>query len=133
VEENNFENKEGFHCIEEENFQDIASETRILNVEKEENENDLKKEISHLTEDNNTLGQSSVDYIKYWFKIIIVSLMKTSLMNTLLDLIVVHFWHASDFHDFDLLVAAPNFFLLLEPISQVNWMIKWLHWKSTYT
>jgi hypothetical protein len=37
VEENNFENKEDSHCIEEEHCQDIANETIILNVEKEEN------------------------------------------------------------------------------------------------
>jgi hypothetical protein len=36
VEENDFENKEDSHCIEEEHFQDIANETIILNVEKEE-------------------------------------------------------------------------------------------------
>ena len=43
MEENNFENKEDSHCIEEEHFQDIANETIILNVEKEEKENVFKK------------------------------------------------------------------------------------------
>jgi hypothetical protein len=132
-EENNFENKENSHCIEEEHCQDIASETRILNVEKEEKENVFKKEISHLTEDSNTLGQPRVDYIEYWFKSIVIPPMQTSLLHTLLDPIVVHFGHAPDFHALDSFVAAPIFFLLLEPISQVNWMLEWLHWKSTYT
>jgi hypothetical protein len=62
VEENNFENKEDSHCIEEENCQDIANETIILNVEKEEKENVFKKEISHLIEDNNTLAAKSILY-----------------------------------------------------------------------
>jgi hypothetical protein len=43
MEENNFENKEDRHCIEEEHFQDIANETIMLNVEKEEINNVLKK------------------------------------------------------------------------------------------
>jgi hypothetical protein len=41
--ENNFENKEDSHCIEEEHCQDIANETIILNVEKEEKKNLFKK------------------------------------------------------------------------------------------
>ena len=124
AEENNFENKEDSHCIEEEHFQDITNETIILNVEKEEKENVFKKEISHLIEDSRNLGQPRVDYIVYWFKSIVSLPTKTSLMYTFLDPIVVHFGHAPDFHALELLVANPIFFLLLEPISQVNWMLK---------
>jgi hypothetical protein len=40
VEENNFEYR---HSIEEEHCQDIANETIILNVEKEEKDNIFKK------------------------------------------------------------------------------------------
>jgi hypothetical protein len=69
-----------------------------------------------------------VDYIEYWFESIVSPPMKTSLVHTLFDPIVVYFGHASD-----LLVATPIFILLLEPISQVNRMIEWLHWKSAYS
>jgi hypothetical protein len=102
-------------------------------VEKEEKDHVFKKEIYHLIEDNNTLGQPRVDYIEYWFKSIVSLPTQTSLLHTLLDPIVVHFGHALDFHATDLLVETPIFFLLLEPISQVNWMLEWLRWKSTYT
>jgi hypothetical protein len=128
VDENNFENKEDSHCIEEEHFQDIVNETIILNVENEEKENVFKKEISHLIEDGNSMGQPRVDYIEYWFESIVNPPMQTSLLHTLLDPIVVHFGHAPD-----LLVETPIFLLLLEPISQVNRMLEWLHWKSAYT
>jgi hypothetical protein len=86
-----------------------------------------------LIEDSSTLGQPRVDYIEYWFESIVNRPMKTSLLHTLIDPIVVHFGHAPDFHAPDLLVATPIFFLLLEPISKVNWMPKWLHWKFAYT
>jgi hypothetical protein len=86
-----------------------------------------------LTEDNNTLGHLRVDYIEYWFKSIVSLPMQTSLLHTLFNPIVVHFGYDPDFHALDLLVASPIFFLLLEPISQVNWMLKWLHWKPAYT
>jgi hypothetical protein len=43
VEEKYFENKEDIHCIEEEHYQDIANETIILNVQKEEKNNVFKK------------------------------------------------------------------------------------------
>jgi hypothetical protein len=102
-------------------------------VEKEEKENVFKKEISHLIEDINTLGQPRVDYIEYWFKSIASLPMQTSLLHTLLDPIVVYFVDAPDFHGPNLLVATPICLLLLEPISQVNMFLKWLHWKSTYT
>jgi hypothetical protein len=54
--------------------------------------------------------------------------MKTSLLHTFIDPIVAHFGYAPD-----LLVETPIFFLLLEPISKVNWMLEWLHWKYAYT
>jgi hypothetical protein len=133
VEENNFENKEGSHYIEEKHFQDISSETRILNVEKEEKENAFKKEISHLTEYRSTLGKPRVYYIEYWFKSIVSPPMQEIFIHTLLDPIGVHFGHAPNCHALDLLVAAPIIFLLLDPISQINWMLEWIHWKSTYT
>jgi hypothetical protein len=133
VEQNYFENKEDSHYIEEEHCQNITNETRILNVEKEEKDNFFKEETSHLIEDRNTLGKARVDYIEYWFESIVSPSMQTSLLHTLLDPIVVHFGHAHDFHALDLLVETPIFFLLLEAISQVNWMLEWLHWKSAYT
>jgi hypothetical protein len=133
AEENNFENKKDCHCIEEEHCQDIANETIILNVENKEKENVFKKENFHLTEYKNTLGNPSVDYIEYWFESISIPPTQTSLLHTLFDPIVVHFGHALDFHALELLIETQIFFLLLEPISQVNWMLKWLHWKSTYT
>jgi hypothetical protein len=132
-EENNCENKEDSHCIEEEHCQDIANETIILNVEKEEKENVFKKEISHLIEYRSTMGQPRLDYIEYWFKSIVNPPMQTSLVHTLLNPIVVHFGHAPDFHAPELLAETPIFLLLLEPISQVNRMLEWLHWKSSYT
>jgi hypothetical protein len=95
---------------------------------KKKKNNVFKKEISHLIEDNNTLGQPRVDYIEYWFESIVSSPTQTSLLHTLLDPIVVHFGHAPD-----LLVATPIFFLLLQPISQVNGMLEWLRWKYAYT
>ena len=119
MEENNFEDS---HFIKEEHCQDIASETIILNVEKEEKWSVFKKKISHLIEDSITLGHPRVDYIEYWFKSIVSMPMQTSLLHTLFDPIAP-----------DLLVVTPIFFLLLELILQVNWMLKWLHWKSTYT
>jgi hypothetical protein len=101
-------------------------------VEKEEKNNVFKKEISHLIEDSSTLGKPRVDYID-WFESIVILPKQTSLLHTLLDLSVVHFGNAPDFHVPYLLVATPIFFLLLEPISQVNEMLEWLHWKSSYT
>jgi hypothetical protein len=100
---------------------------------KKKKRNLFKKEISHLIEDSNTLGQPRVDYIEYWFESIVILPMQTSLLHTLLDPVVVHFGHAPDFHAPGLLVATPIFLLLLEPISQVNGMLEWLHWKSSYT
>ena len=93
-------------------------------MEKEEKENVFKKEISHLIEDRKTLGKPRVDYIEYWFESIVIPPTQTSLLHTLLDPIVIHFGHATDFHALDLLIAAHIFFLLLEPISQVNWMLE---------
>jgi hypothetical protein len=133
AEENNFENKEYGHCIEKEHCQDITNETIIVNVEKEDKENVFKKENFHLIKDRSTLGKPRVDYIEYWFESIVNPPTKTSLLHTSLDPIVVHFGHAPDFHAFDLLVATPIFFLLLEPISKFNWMLEWLHWKYAYT
>ena len=66
MEENNFDNKEDSHCIEEEHFQEIANETIILNVEKEEKNSVFKKQSSHLIEYSRTLGQPRGDYIEYW-------------------------------------------------------------------
>jgi hypothetical protein len=92
-----FENKEDNHCIEEEHCQDVANETIILNVEKKEKKNVFKKEISHLIEDRKILGQPRVDYIEYWFESIVNSPMQTSILQKLLDPIMVHFGHAPDF------------------------------------
>jgi hypothetical protein len=119
----------------EQDHLEIFDESRTLEVvgNKENDECILMLKTPQPIKDNSIIEQPRIDFIELWFESIVGPVKQTSLMHKLLNPIVVHFGHATYFHAPDLLVATHNFFLLLEPISQVNGMLEWLHWKYSYT
>jgi hypothetical protein len=56
------------HCMEEELFQDIVDESRILDVvsNKEKGESIFKLETSHPTKDNNNHEKPIINFIESW-------------------------------------------------------------------
>jgi hypothetical protein len=132
VEEINLENNDGqdCHCIKEECFQDIAHESRILDVvgNKEKDDFIFKLETSHPTKDCNTHEKPRIDFIESWFQSIVGQAMQSYFEHIWLNFTSVHFEHT-----LDSLIAALICSPILEFIPNISWMLEWIHWKSTYT
>jgi hypothetical protein len=65
--------------MKEEYFQDIASESKILDVvsDKEKDESMLKLEIPYPIKDNNILEKPRIDFIESWFQSIVGQTMQS--------------------------------------------------------
>jgi hypothetical protein len=100
VEEINLENNDGKDChsMKEECFQDIASESRILDVvsNEEKDESILRLETPHPIKDNNILEQPRIDFIESWFQSIVGQAMQSYFEHIWFSFSSTHFGHAPD-------------------------------------
>ena len=118
------------HCIKEELFQYIVDESRILNVveDKKKDKNIFKKETYHQTKDYSIHDQPlRVDFIETWFQRIVGQALQSNFGHIQLIFTLVCFGN-----NFYFLVASLTYFPIPKFIPQINWMLEWLNWKSTY-
>jgi hypothetical protein len=116
--------------MKEEYFKDIVDESIILEAvgDKKKDEIIVRLETHHPIKDNNNHDKPSVYFNESWFQIIIGQAMHSYSQNIYFIISLEHIESSPNS-----LVQASIGFTILELIPQINWMLEWLHWKSTYT
>jgi hypothetical protein len=114
----------------EESFQEIFYESRTLEVvgNKEKDECILMLKNPHPIKDNSILEQPRIDFIELWFQSIVDQTTQLNLHHNWYNFSPVHIESAHDS-----LVQVSIYLIILEFIPQIRSMLKWIHWKSSYT
>ena len=122
MEEMNLEkNDEQDHLYnKEESFQEIFDESRTLEVVVN------KEKDEHILMSKNP--QPRIDFIELCFQSIIGQTTQSNIHHTRYTFSPVHIESAPDS-----LVQVPTYLRILEFIPQIISILKWLHWKYSYT